>query len=137
VRVLRLAKDHLRPGGTLVFELRDRMRLPLSSNGNGTAWSSWLPRHGQEDSDLFALSGVDKSSGRHVLDVRNFFHTDPYRIANWARMVGLADVQLQAGYLQDESYQRSSGDGKVLLVARRPDPAHHGDALAGESATSL
>ncbi len=137
VRVLRLAKDHLRPGGTLVFELRDRMRLPLSSNGNGTAWSSWLPRHGQEDSDLFALSGVDKSSGRHVLDVRNFFHTDPYRIANWARMVGLADVQLQAGYLHDESYQRSSGDGKVVLVARRPDPAHHGHALAGESATSV
>jgi pyrroloquinoline quinone (PQQ) biosynthesis protein C/SAM-dependent methyltransferase len=137
VRVLRLAKDHLRPGGALVVELRDRMRLPLPGNGNGTAWSSWLPRHGQEDSDLFAFSGVDKSSGRHVLDVRNFFHTDPYRIANWARMVGLADVQLQADYLHDESYQRSSGDGKVVLVARRSDPAHPSDALAGESATSV
>ena len=137
VRVLRLAKDHLRPGGALVVELRDRMHLPLASNGNGTAWSSWLPRHGQEDSDLFALSGLDKSSGRHVLDVRNFFHTDPYRIANWARMVGLADVELQADYLHGESYQRSSGDGKVVLVARRPDPAHHSDALDGESATSV
>ena len=86
---------------------------------------------------MFAFSGVDKSSGRHVLDVRNFFHTDPYRIANWARMVGLADVQLQAGYLRNASYERSSGDGKVVLVGRRPDPAHHGDALAGESATSV
>lgn len=137
VRVLRLAKDHLRPGGILVVELRDGMRLPLPSNGNGTAWSSWLPRHGQEDSDLFALSGIDKSSGRHVLDVRNFFHTDPYRIANWARMAGLADVSLQAGYRHDECYQRSSSDGKAVLVARRPDPAQQSGALAGESATSV
>ena len=50
---------------------------------------------------------------------------------------GLADVQLQAGYLRNASYERSSGDGKVVLVGRRPDPAHHGDALAGESATSV
>jgi len=137
VRVLRLAKDHLRPGGALVVELRDRMRLPLPSNGDGTTWSSWLPRHGQEDSDLFALSGVDKSSGRHVLNVRNFFHTDPYRIANWARIAGLADVELQADYLHGKSYQRSSGDGKVVLVARRPDAAHHSDASDGKSATSV
>jgi SAM-dependent methyltransferase len=137
VRVLRLAKNHLRPGGALVVELRDRKRLPLPSNGNGKARSLWLPRHGQEDSDLFAFSGVDKSSGRHVLDVRNFFHTDPYRIANWARMVGLADIQLQADYLHDESYQRSSGNGKVLLVARRPDPARHSNASVGEPATSV
>jgi SAM-dependent methyltransferase/pyrroloquinoline quinone (PQQ) biosynthesis protein C len=139
VRVLRVAKDHLRPGGTLIVELRDRMRLPLAGNGNGNAWSSWLPRHGQEDSDLFAISGVDTSSGRHVLDVRNFFHTDPYRIANWARMAGLTDVQLQADYLHDESYERSSGDGKVILVAHRRDPAHtaHANALPEGDATSV
>lgn len=141
VRVLRLANDHLRPGGTLIVELRDRMRLPdsLPGNGNGNAWSSWLPRRGQEDSDLYALSVVDASSGRHVLDVRNFFHTDPFRIANWARLAGLTDVQLRSDYLHDEGYQRTSGDGKVIMVARRPDPAHvvQADALSGETATSM
>lgn len=123
VRVLRLAKDHLRPSGSLIVELRDRMRLPVlvrNGNGNGNAWSSWLPRHGQEDSDLYALSGVDASSGRHVLDVRNFFHTDPFRIANWARLAGFADVRLHADYLHDENYERTSGDGKVVLVACKP-----------------
>ncbi|WP_375483264.1 methyltransferase domain-containing protein [uncultured Mycobacterium sp.] len=139
VRVLRLAKDHLRPGGALIAELRDRTRLPDILPDNDHAWSSWLPRRGQEDSDLYALSGVDASSGRHVLDVRNFFHTDPFRIANWARMAGLTDVQLLADYLDGESYTRSSGDGKVVLVAHRPDPARvvHGDALAGGPAMAL
>jgi len=135
VRVLRLAKDHLRPGGSLIVELRDGMRLPDSLNGNGrsndNAWSSWLPRHGQEDSDLYALSGVDTSSGRHILNVRNFFHTDPFRIANWARLTGFTDVRLHADYLHDENYERTSGDGKVVLVAYKPDPAQpvHADAL--------
>jgi pyrroloquinoline-quinone synthase len=140
VRVLRRAKDHLRPGGALIIELRDRMRLPVGvpAGQNGDAWSSWLPRRGQEDSDLYALSGVDTSSGRHVLDVRNFFHTDPFRIANWARMAGLDDVRLHADYSHDENYQRSAGDGKVVLVARRPDPAQtlHASALPGSAATS-
>jgi hypothetical protein len=139
VRVLRLAKDHLRPGGSLIVELHDRMRLPNSlGNGSSKAWSSWLPRRGQEDSDLYALSGVDTSSGRHVLDVRNFFHTDPFRIANWARLAGYADVRLHADYLHDENYERTSGDGKVVLVACQPDPAHglHADSLSVRTATS-
>jgi SAM-dependent methyltransferase len=140
VRALRRAKDHLRPGGSLIVELRDRMRLPESppTNGNGNAWSSWLPRHRQEDSDHFALSGIETSSGRHVLDVRNFFHTDPFRIANWARMVGLDSIRLYADYSLDENYRRSAGDGKVVLVACRPDPAHvvGADALSGGAATS-
>jgi len=140
VRVLRRAKDHLRPGGALIVELRDGMRLPDSlpgnGNSNGNAWSSWLPRHGQEDSDLYALSGVDTSSGRHVLDVRNFFHTDPFRIANWARLAGFTDVRLHADYLHDDNYERTSGDGKVVLVAHSPHPAQpvHADALS-DSAT--
>ncbi len=141
VRVLRRAKEHLSPGGTLIIELRDRMRLPVGvpAGRNGDAWSSWLPRRGQEDSDLYALSGVDTSSGRHVLDVRNFFHTDPYRIANWARMAGLDDVRLHGDYSHDENYQRSSGDGKVVLVARRQSPAHpvDADALSGGATTSV
>jgi pyrroloquinoline-quinone synthase len=141
VRVLRLAKDHLRPGGLLVLELHDRMRLPRSlgnGNTNGSVWSSWLPRQGQEDSDLYALSGVDSSSGRHVLDVQNFFHTDPFRIANWARLVGFADVRLHADYLHDENYERASGDGKVVLVARHSVAAQldQADAPPIHAATS-
>jgi SAM-dependent methyltransferase/pyrroloquinoline quinone (PQQ) biosynthesis protein C len=122
VRVLRRAKDHLRPGGALVVELRDRLRLPDtgSAGENGNSRSSWLPRHGQEDSDLFARSGIDISSGRHVLEVRNFFHTDPFRIANWARLAGLDSVRLHADYSHDEEYQRGVGDGRVVLVARKP-----------------
>lgn len=137
VRVLRRAKDHLRPGGALIVELRDRMRLPdaVPPGRNGDASAFWLPRRGQEDSDLYAFSGVDTSSGRHVLDVRNFFHTDPFRIANWARMAGL-EVRLHADYSHDENYQRSAGDGKVVMVARRPDRADtlHAGALSGEGA---
>jgi pyrroloquinoline quinone (PQQ) biosynthesis protein C/2-polyprenyl-3-methyl-5-hydroxy-6-metoxy-1,4-benzoquinol methylase len=142
VRVLRRAKDHLRPGGALIVELRDRMRLPQAMsagrNGDADTWSSWLPRHGREDSDLYALSSVDKASGRHGLDVRNFFHTDPFRISNWARLAGLTDVRLLADYLHDEDYERTSGDGKVVLVARKPEPAHafHADALSGSTTTS-
>ncbi|MGH3524970.1 MAG: hypothetical protein ACRDU4_19615, partial [Mycobacterium sp.] len=132
-RVLRRAKDHLRPGGSLIVELRDRVRLPdsLPGNGSGNAWSSWLPRHGQEDSDLFALSGIDPASGRHVLDVRNFFHTDPFRIANWARMAGLTDVQLHTDYSHDGNYERSSGDGKVVMVARKSGVAFRPDIGVG------
>jgi pyrroloquinoline quinone (PQQ) biosynthesis protein C/SAM-dependent methyltransferase len=134
VRVLRRAKQHLRPGGTLIVELRDRARLSdhlgNGHNGGRNAWSSWLPRRGQEDSDLYALSGFDQASGRHILDVRNLFHTDPYRIANWARLAGLTDVALRADYVDDEGYDRSCGDGTVVLVARRPDPTQVVDANA-------
>ena len=70
------------------------------------------------------MSGFDETSGRHALDVKNFFHTDPYRVANWARLAGLTDVRLRADYLHDENYERSSGDGKVMLVAHRPESAH-------------
>jgi hypothetical protein len=71
------------------------------------------------------------------LDVRNFFHTDPFRIANWARLAGLTDVQLLAGYRHDEGYQRISGDGKVVLVARSPHPAPavHADTSSGAAMT--
>lgn len=138
VRVLRSAKAHLRPGGVLVVELRDRMRLPASSDGDGKAWSSWLPRRGQQDSDLYALSGIDAASGRHILDVRNFFHTDPFRIANWARLAGFTDVRLRTDYLHEEGYQRT-GDGKVVLMARRPNPAGavHADAMSGQTVASI
>jgi pyrroloquinoline quinone (PQQ) biosynthesis protein C/SAM-dependent methyltransferase len=134
VRVLRRAKEHLRPGGTLIVELRDRARLSdhlgNGHNGGRNAWSSWLPCRGQEDSDLYALSGFDQASGRHILDVRNLFHTDPYRIANWARLAGLTNVALRADYVEDEGYDRSRGDGTVVLVARRPDPTQVVDANA-------
>jgi pyrroloquinoline quinone (PQQ) biosynthesis protein C/SAM-dependent methyltransferase len=141
VRALRLAKDHLRPGGSLILELYDRMRLRRSlgnGNANGPTWSSWLPRQGQEDSDLYALSGVDTPSGRHVLDVQNFFHTDPFRIANWARLVGFAGVRLHADNLHDEDYERTSGHGKVVLVACVSGPAQPDrvDAPAMRTATS-
>lgn len=140
VRVLRCARDHLRPGGVLIVELRDRMRLPAGvANGhNVDACWSWLPRRGQEDSDLYALSGVDTSSGRHILDVRNFFHTDPFRIANWARMAGFDNVRLHADYAA-ENYQRSAGDGKVVMVAHRPDPtrALYDSAPSQGAATSV
>jgi pyrroloquinoline-quinone synthase len=130
VRILRRAKEHLRPGGALIVELRDRARmleqLPNGHNGHRNVWS-WLPRRGNEDSDLYALSGFDETSGRHVLDVRNLFHTDPYRVANWARLGGLTDVELRAAYPRDEGYDPSSGDGTVVLVARRPAAAHAGD----------
>jgi len=140
VAVLRRAKEHLRPGGTLIVELRDRAQLAQQPNGhNGrNVWSSWLPRRGQEDSDLYALSGFDQASGRHVLDVRNLFHTDPYRIANWARLAGLTDVALRADYLDDQGYDRSAGDGTVLLVAYRPDPASAvGASMATEGTATV
>jgi hypothetical protein len=138
VRVLRRAKDHLRPSGTLIVELRDRSRLPdtVPTGGNGNASSSWLPRHGQEDSDLFALSVIDKSSGRHVLDVRNFFHTDPFRIANWARLAGFDNVRLHADYSHDEDYQRCLGDGRVVLVARKAAAARATDADMARGTTA-
>ncbi|MDT5369921.1 MAG: pyrroloquinoline-quinone synthase [Mycobacterium sp.] len=142
VAVLRRAKEHLRPGGTLIVELRDRAgvrrQLPNGHNGHRNAWSSWLPRRGQEDSDLYALSGFDETSGRHILDVRNLFHTDPYRVANWARLAGLTDVELRAAYPHGEGYNRSNGDGTVVLVARRPAAAHAGDPdTISEGTTSL
>ncbi|MBV9088724.1 MAG: iron-containing redox enzyme family protein [Mycobacteriaceae bacterium] len=137
VAVLRRAKEHLRPGGTLIVELRDRARLqdraPNGHNGNGNAWSSWLPRRGQEDSDLYALSGFDETSRRHVLDVRNLFHTDPYRVANWARLAGLTDVALHGGYVAEQDYDRSDGDGTVVLVSHRPTRA---DAPAARGVNS-
>lgn len=122
VRVLRRAKAHLRPGGTLIVELCDRARLSQHlADGHErrrNAWSSWLPRRGQEDSDLYALSGFDETSGSHFLNVRNLFHTDPYRIANWARLAGLTDVGLRDAV----------SDGMVMLVARRPAAARAADA---------
>jgi pyrroloquinoline quinone (PQQ) biosynthesis protein C/trans-aconitate methyltransferase len=133
VRVLRRAKEHLRPGGTLVVELRDRMQLPrnlLNGSDGRHACSSWLPRRGQEDSDLYALATYDEASGRQLLDVRNLFHTDPYRVANWARLAGLTDVVLRSGYDHDAEYDRTEGDGTVVLVAHRPNPA---DGLQGHA----
>jgi pyrroloquinoline-quinone synthase len=125
MRVLRSAKEHLRPGGTLIVELRDRVRLPANLPGhNGIrTHSRWLPRHGQQDSDLYALATYDEASSRHLLEVRNLFHTDPYRIANWARLVGLTDVTLHPDYVDDEDYERTSTDGWIVLVARRPSAA--------------
>lgn len=134
VRVLRRAKDHLRPGGALIVELRDRAVMPAHPNGqNGqrNSWSSWLPGRGQEDSDLYALSGFDEGSESYFLDVKNLFHTDPYRVANWARLAGLADVELFADYRHHDHYERSaSGDGTVVLVAHRPHEARPSDARA-------
>jgi pyrroloquinoline-quinone synthase len=124
VCVLRRAKEHLRPGGTLIVELCDRARLSQHlADGHErrrNAWSSWLPRRGQEDSDLYALSGFDETSGGHFLNVRNLFHTDPYRVANWARLAGLADVGLRDAV----------SDGMVMLVARRPAATHAADATS-------
>lgn len=126
VGVLRRARQHLRPGGVLIAELRDRMHLPVDapeSAGGDHIRSSWLPRRGQEDSDLYLLCAYDESRGRHLVDVRNLFHTDPYRVANWARLAGFTNVQLRSGYVQDGDYERTMGDGRVVLVAHRPQPA--------------
>jgi pyrroloquinoline quinone (PQQ) biosynthesis protein C/SAM-dependent methyltransferase len=132
VRVLRRAKEHLRPRGTLIVELRDRARLQRTGNGHKPHRdaSSRLLARGQESSDLYALSGFDESSGRDVVDVENGFHTDPYRVANWARIVGLAGVVLLAGYRNDTGYDPSCSDGTVVLMARRPDSAHAAHAGA-------
>jgi pyrroloquinoline quinone (PQQ) biosynthesis protein C/SAM-dependent methyltransferase len=133
VRVLRRAKEHLRPGGALIVELVDRAGLQHAGNGlNGhrRAWTSWLPRRGQEDSDLYALSGFDEVSGRHILDIKNLFHTDPFRVANWARLAGLTNVALLAGYRDHGAYDRSGGDSRVVLVARRPVAAESAGADA-------
>ena len=50
VWVLRRAKEHLRPGGTLIVELRDRARLQQHTgdrhDGYRHACSSWLPARG-------------------------------------------------------------------------------------------
>jgi len=70
------------------------------------------------------VPGSTNPSGRHALDVKNFFRTGPYRVANWARMAGLIDVMLFAGYRNDRRYDRSCGEGTVVRMARRPESAH-------------
>jgi hypothetical protein len=52
-------------------------------------------------------------------------------------MAGL-DVRLHADYSHDENYQRSAGDGKVVMVAHRPDRAdtRHASALSGDAAAT-
>jgi pyrroloquinoline quinone (PQQ) biosynthesis protein C/SAM-dependent methyltransferase len=125
VRVLRRAYAHLKQGGTLIVDLREREHLPESWNGervNGHAFRKfWLRRRGVDDSDLYAISAFDSHNGRHFLEVHNLFHTDPFRIANWARLAGFSDVRLHPDYRGDESYVRSSGENKVVLVGRRAE----------------
>lgn len=123
IRVLRRAHAHLKPGGTLVVDLREREHLPESWNGervNGQAFRKfWLQRRGVDDSDLYVISAFDSHSGRHFLEVHNLFHTDPFRIANWARLTGFSDVRLHPDYRREEIYVRSSGENKVVMVGRR------------------
>lgn len=125
VRVLRRAFAHLKPGGALIVDLRDREHLPETWVGervNGYAFRKfWLRRRGVEDSDLYAISAFDSKTGRHFLEVHNLFHTDPFRIASWARLTGFSDVRLHPDYRRDEIYARSSGENKVVLVGRRPE----------------
>jgi pyrroloquinoline-quinone synthase len=125
VRVLRNALAHLRPGGVLIVDLREREHLPEAWPGervHGYGFRKfWLRRRGVADSDLYAISAFDAHTGRHFLEVHNLFHTDPFRIANWARLTGFANVKLHPDYRCDEIYERSSGENKVVLVGRRPE----------------
>lgn len=124
IRVLRRAYAHLKPGGALVVDLREREHLPEHWNGervNGYGFRKfWLRRRGVDDSDLYAISAFDPHRGRHFLEVHNLFHTDPFRIANWARLTGFSGVRLHPDYRGEEIYARSSGENKVVLVGRRP-----------------
>lgn len=124
VRVLRHAWDHLKPGGTLIVDLRERDYLPEEVPGelvDGHAFRKfWLRRRGVDDSDLYAISAFDCQTGRHFLEVHNLFHTDPFRIANWARLAGFTEVRLHPDYRRTEIYERSLGENKVVLVGRRP-----------------
>jgi SAM-dependent methyltransferase len=124
IRVLRRAYAHLKPGGALVLDLREREHLPEHWDGerfNGYACRKfWLRRRGVDDSDLYAVSAFDPHSKRHFLEVHNLFHTDPFRIASWARLTGFSDVRLHPDYRGEEIYARSSGENKVVLVGRRP-----------------
>lgn len=123
IRVLRRAHAHLKPGGALIVDLREREHLPEHWNGervNGYAFRKfWLRRRGVDDSDLYAISAFDAHSGRHFLEVHNLFHTDPFRIANWARLAGFSGVRLHPDYRGEEAYARSSGENRVVLVGRR------------------
>jgi SAM-dependent methyltransferase/pyrroloquinoline quinone (PQQ) biosynthesis protein C len=127
VRVLRLALAHLRPSGVLIVDLREREHLPETWVGervDGCGYRKfWLRRRGVDDSDLYAISAFNSHTGRHFLEVHNLFHTDPFRIANWARMTGFVDVRLHPDYRRDEIYERSSGENKVVLVGCRPGDA--------------
>lgn len=124
VRVLRRAWDHLRPGGMLILDLRERDHLPEEVPGelvDGHGFRKfWLRRRGVDDSDLYALSAFDRRTGRHFLEVHNLFHTDPIRVANWARLAAFTEVRLHPDYRSTETYQKSLGENKVVLVGRRP-----------------
>lgn len=124
VTVMRNTLGHLKPGGLLIMDLRDRENLPErqpSETTNGLATRKfWLRRRGVDDSDLYLISAYDRSSERHFLEVHNLFHTDPFRIANWARMTGFQDICLHSAYRREAHYDRSSGENRVVLVARRP-----------------
>jgi len=124
VRVLSRAWDHLKPGGTLIVDLRERDHLPEEVpgelvDGHGSS-KFWLRQRGVDDSDLYAISAFDRRTGRHFLEVHNLFHTDPFRVANWARLAGFTEVRLHPDYRRTEIYERSLGENKVVLVGRRP-----------------
>lgn len=123
VQVLRRAYEHLKTGGTMILDVRDRQWLPESHPGDCVEGQGirkfWLKGRGVDDSDLYAVSAFDLNSRRHFLEVHNLFHTDPHRIAGWARMVGFSNVELHRNYQGSQQYSNSAGEETLALVARR------------------
>jgi ubiquinone/menaquinone biosynthesis C-methylase UbiE/pyrroloquinoline quinone (PQQ) biosynthesis protein C len=123
VRVLRLAYEHLKPGGILIFDLRESANLPEKLAGevrNNLGFRKfWLRRRGMEASDLYVVSAFNADTHEHFLEVHNLFQTDPYRIANWAKMSGFKNVSLHPNYRREETYIPSSGENIVVLSAIR------------------
>ena len=123
VQVLRLAYEHLKPGGTLILDLRDHNRLPENHPGDCVEGKGirkfWLKDRGVDHSDLYVVSAFDLNSRRHFLEVHNLFHTNPHRIAGWAQMIGLNNVKLHRNYQRSQDYSNSSREETVALVARR------------------
>ncbi|HMS42694.1 MAG TPA: iron-containing redox enzyme family protein [Pyrinomonadaceae bacterium] len=121
VRVLRLAYEHLKPGGVFIMDLRESDNLPEQLAGevrnNYGFRKFWLRRRGIESSDLYVVSAFNLETNEHFLEVHNLFQTDPYRIANWAKVAGFKDVALHPNYRFNENYTPSSGENIVVLSA--------------------
>lgn len=123
VRVLRRAHEHLKSGGLLVIDLRDWEKLPESHRGEFHGGRGirkfWAKRRGVDGSDLYVVSAFDMQSRGHFLEVHNLFHTDPFRVAAWARMVGFREVELTPDYQRNAELSDEPSTGTVALVAKR------------------
>lgn len=122
-RILKVAVEHLVPGGVLVFELRDHDRLsrdPIERRcGSLSVSTMWRPGEGAGHSDLYIVSAFDRVSGRHFVDVHHLFCTNPTLIVGWAMAAGLTGIKLHMGF-DDAEYGRTGGGDAPVLVGRRP-----------------